>query len=272
MIESPDAKGLVYKITARLYRHGLNIVSNGEFVEHDSRNFFMRTEMEGDADRDLLLKELRDVLPDDASIRLQPRDKKKIVVLATKEAHCLGDILVRCQFDEMNAELMAVISNHDRLEDLVVQNGYPFHHISHEGLTREEHEQQVIDQIEAYTPDYIILAKYMRILTPTMVSRFTHRMVNIHHSFLPAFIGANPYRQAYERGVKIIGATAHFVTDNLDEGPIIAQDVFRVGHQHSSQQLAKAGHNVEKMVLNRALYLVLEDRVFISGNKTVIFE
>ncbi len=271
-ITSTDDKGLVFRVTRCLLEHDLNIVSNGEFVEHDSGKFFMRTEIEGELDRDQVKAELEEALPEGAVIGLEPPRQKRIVVLVTKEAHCLGDILVRCQFDEMNAELLAVVSNHERLRDLVENAGFPFHYIPHKGLSREAHEAQVIEAIEPYAPDYLVLAKYMRILTPNLVARYPNRILNIHHSFLPAFIGANPYRQAFERGVKIIGATAHFVTEDLDEGPIIAQSVFPVGHQYSATQLAKAGRNVEKFVLNRALYLVLEDRVFVSGNKTIIFE
>jgi formyltetrahydrofolate deformylase len=272
MIQSSDRKGLVYKVTECLFRHDLNIVANGEFVEHDTGRFFMRTELEGDVDQDTLHRELKSVLPEEATLKLETPRPKKIVAMVTKEPHCIGDILVRCQYDEMNAELLAVVGNNERLRPLVEQAGFPFHYVPHQDKSREEHEDEVIDIVESYSPDYVVLAKYMRILTPKMVNKFHHRMVNIHHSFLPAFIGANPYRQAYERGVKIIGATAHFVTDNLDEGPIIAQDVTRVEHHLSATKMAQAGRNVEKHVLNRALYLVFEDRVFISGNRTIIFE
>ncbi|MEO8206242.1 MAG: formyltetrahydrofolate deformylase [Chthoniobacterales bacterium] len=271
-IESPDKKGLVYRITECLCRHDMNILSNGEFVETETGRFFMRTEVEGEADKETLQDELRKVLPSEADIEWSDPRPKKIVVLASKEPHCLGDILVRCQFGEMNAHLLGVIANHDRLRSLVEPLGHPFHLVPHTDISREEHEAAIMTILDDLAPDYIVLAKYMRILTPALVSRYSRRIINIHHSFLPAFIGANPYRQAYERGVKIIGATAHFVTNNLDEGPIIAQDVFRVLHGFSPAQMAKAGHNVEKHVLNRAMYLVLENRVFISGNKTIIFE
>lgn len=271
-IQSPDRRGLVYRVTELLYRHDLNILANGEFVETETGRFFMRTEVEGVADREALLGELRAALPAEAEIEWVEPQPKKIVALVSKEPHCIGDIIVRCQFGEMNAQLLGVIGNHDRLRPLVEPLGNPFHFVPHADLSREEHEAKVIEILDELAPDYIVLAKYMRILTPAFVQRYAGRIINIHHSFLPAFIGANPYRQAYDRGVKIIGATAHFVTDNLDEGPIIAQDVFRVLHGFSPAQMAKAGHNVEKHVLNRAMYLVLEDRVFISGNKTIIFE
>jgi formyltetrahydrofolate deformylase len=148
----------------------------------------------------------------------------------------------------------------------------PFHHISHEEYSKEEFEQQVIQTIECYTPDYLVLAKYMRILSPYFVSKFPMRIINIHHSFLPAFIGANPYRKAFERGVKLIGATAHFVSNELDEGPIIAQQIIPVNHTFTAATMVKAGQEIETSVLAKALKLVFEDRVFVSKNKTVIFE
>jgi formyltetrahydrofolate deformylase len=148
----------------------------------------------------------------------------------------------------------------------------PFHYVPHNDLSREDHEAQITEIIGSYRPDYLVLAKFMRVLTPAFTRQYANRIVNIHHSFLPAFIGANPYRQAYQRGVKIIGATAHFVSDDLDEGPIITQDVIHINHSKSAAQLAMAGKDVEKVVLAKALKLVLEDRVFIYGNRTIIFE
>ncbi|MCL4115948.1 UNVERIFIED_CONTAM: hypothetical protein GTU68_032766 [Idotea baltica] len=191
--------------------------------------------------------------------------------MCTTEPHCIGDLLVRNEFGTMNTEIVGVISNHEKLRSLVERFNLPFHFISHKNKERIEHENEIHEILEQYEPEYIVLAKYMRILTPSFVARYKHRLINIHHSFLPAFIGANPYRQAYERGVKIIGATAHFVTDNLDEGPIIAQDVKRVGHRFSAKDMSKAGKDVEKIVLANALSLVFNERVFIHGNKTIIF-
>lgn len=271
-IQSPDERGLIYRITERLYRRDLNILANGEFVETETGRFFMRTEVAGGVDKDALLDELREALPAEAEIEWVAPRPKKIVALVSKEPHCLGDILVRCQFGEMNAQLLGVIGNHDRLRSLAEPLGHRFHLLPHANLSREDHEAHLIEILDELVPDYIVLAKYMRILTPAFVQRYAGRIINIHHSFLPAFIGANPYRQAHDRGVKIIGATAHFVTANLDEGPIIAQDVLDVAHQLSPAQMAAAGRNVEIQVLNRALSYVFEDRVFISGNKTIIFD
>ncbi|MFN4146580.1 MAG: formyltetrahydrofolate deformylase, partial [Runella sp.] len=166
--------------------------------------------------------------------------------------------------------IQAVISNYNTLQPLVSKFGIPFHYISHEHRSRDEHEEAILRTLEIYQPEFLVLAKYMRILTPDFVKHFPCRVVNIHHSFLPAFIGANPYRQAYERGVKIIGATAHFVNDSLDEGPIIAQDVKEVDHRLTPTDMATLGKDTEKLVLTKALKLVFNDRVFIHGNRTII--
>lgn len=272
LIHCPDQPGLVHNITGVLYRHHLNIISNGEFVEKDNNYFFMRTEFSGTSDPDVLRKELTEVLPASANMRLTARQKKDIVIMVTREYHCLSDLLVRHAFGELDAHIRAVISNHNNLEELTQKFNIPFHHLPHENLSREEHEQQLLKVLASYKPDLIVLAKYMRVLTADFVSQFTNRIINIHHSFLPAFIGAHPYQQAYDRGVKIIGATAHFVNNNLDEGPIIAQNVIPVAHTHSAKEMAQAGRDVEKIVLARSLKLVLEERVFVFKNKTVIFD
>jgi formyltetrahydrofolate deformylase len=272
LIDCPDETGLVYRVTGVLYRRGCNVVSNNEFVDHDAGQFFMRTEFAGDLDPETIVSELRAALPKTAVIRLADDVPRRIVVLATKEPHCLGDLLIRHEFGDLNSEILAVISNHETLGGLVRKFGVPFHCLAHEGVTREGHEAAVLKQISHYAPEYIVLAKYMRILTPAFVERFPQRIINIHHSFLPAFTGAGPYRQAFERGVKIIGATAHYVNAGLDTGPIIAQDVIPVDHGHSAADMARAGRDVEQIVLARALRLVFEERVFLSGNRTIIFE
>ncbi|MDJ1499074.1 formyltetrahydrofolate deformylase [Xanthocytophaga agilis] len=271
-IDCPDAKGLVHKITGVLYHHDSNVIRNDEFVDRTTGHFFMRTEFSGNIQPDKILQGLRGLLPDNSTISLTTTQTKKVVILATKEHHCLSDLLIRNKFQDLNMDILAVISNHTLLQELTERFSVPFHFISHEHLSREDHETEVLKTIQLYQPDYVILAKYMRILTPAFTSQYTNRMINIHHSFLPAFIGANPYKQAFERGVKIIGATAHFVNEDLDEGPIIMQDVIHVDHSKTASDMAQAGHDVEKIVLAKALKLVLEDRVFIKGNKTIIFE
>jgi formyltetrahydrofolate deformylase len=272
LIHCPDESGLIAKITGVLYRHELNIVSNAEFVERHTDYFFMRTEFSGTINKVALLHELEQLLPQGALLKLSDGQKKNIVLLVTKEHHCLSDLLVRHAFGELNANIKAVVSNYNALEDLTTKFGVPFHHIAHEGKTREQHEMEVADVVQAYDPEFLVLAKYMRILSPAFIQQYSNRIINIHHSFLPAFVGASPYAQAYERGVKIIGATAHFVNDNLDEGPIITQSTLPVTHSHSAKEMAQAGRDVEKIVLANALRLVFHERVFVHGNKTIVFE
>lgn len=272
LVGCKDEKGLVHRITGVLFEAGLNIVRNGEFVDGESNRFYMRTDVEGAVDSAGLCRALAEVLPADAWIEMRSPRPKKIAVLATKEYHCLGDLLLRHANGDLNAQICAVLSNHEVLEDLVRTFDLPFHCISHVGMARDEHERLLIEQLGEYELDYVVLAKYMRILSPDFVRAFAHRIVNIHHSFLPAFIGANPYRQAFERGVKIIGATAHFVTDDLDEGPIVAQSVLPVDHRQTARDMARAGREVEKIALSRALDLVFADRVVVVGNRTIIFD
>ena len=232
----------------------------------------MRTEFSGSFNSDELLNDLQATLPVGVHIKLSDNRKKNIVLLATREHHCLGDLLLRHAFNELQANILCVISNYEVLRGLTEKFSIPFYFIDHENKSREEHEAEVLKKIEEYDPEFLVLAKYMRILSPEIVTKFSDRIINIHHSFLPAFVGANPYVQAYERGVKIIGATAHFVNDNLDEGPIIAQSIIPVTHSQSAKEMAQAGRDVEKIVLANALQLVFNERVFVYRNKTVIFD
>ncbi|WPC73229.1 formyltetrahydrofolate deformylase [Vibrio porteresiae] len=265
-----DEPGLISKITNICYKHQLNIIHNSEFVDNTSSQFFMRTELEGYFNDETFLADLDQALPKGAQHQLVSSGRKRIVILVTKESHCLGDILMKNYDGSLDVEIAAVIGNYDKLQTLTERFDIPYHFVSHEGLTRDQHDQQVLEVINQYQPDYLVLAKYMRILTPEFVNQYPHRIINIHHSFLPAFIGAKPYQQAYDRGVKIIGATAHFVTSNLDEGPIIKQDVIPVDHTFSAHDMAQAGRDVEKNVLSKALGKVLNDHVFVLGNKTII--
>ncbi len=272
LVECADRRGLVHAITGLLLQQGVNVVGNQEFVDRGSARFFMRTEFDGAVVAAQLEAEVRAALPASAHVRLSNLIPKRIVVLASKEHHCLGDILIRHAFGELNAQVLAVLGNHPILQPLVAKFDLPFHFVGHDALTREAHEAEMLKIIERLQPDYLVLAKYMRVLTPEFVRRFPARIVNIHHSFLPAFVGARPYQQAFDRGVKVIGATAHFVTEKLDEGPIIVQQVIPVDHTHTAHNLTQAGRDVEQMVLARALRLVFEDRVFLCGNRTVIFD
>jgi len=270
LIETNDTKGLVYKISEILYKHDLNIVNNAEYVDNETNNFFMRTVITGNFNTSELLNHIKNILSKNSIIKLNKKEKKNIVILATKEMHCLGDLLIKYIAGQLDANITAVISNHNSLKELVEKFNIPFEYVSHENLTREDHEKLIIKAIKRYDYELIVLAKYMRILTANFVDTFKNQVLNIHHSFLPAFVGANPYKQAFQRGVKIIGATSHWVTNDLDEGPIIAQDITRIDHTYSWEDMRDAGQNVEKAVLSNALDLVLKDRVFMHGNKTVI--
>lgn len=272
LIACPDQTGLIHKITGVLLRHSLNITETQEFVDHTIQRFFMRIQFEGESGTQNLEQELRKVLPQGAFCqvtRLQPR---KVVVLVSKELHCLGDLLLRHSMGELQAEILAVVSQNEEGRSLSKRFDIPFHHIPVKTLSREEHEGEILKIINPYKPAYLILARYMRIFSEGFIGRFPQRILNIHHSFLPAFIGKNPYEQAYERGVKIIGATAHFVTENLDEGPIITQEVIPVNHAHDPSEMARRGQDVEKIVLARATELVFEDRVLMDGRRTIVFE
>lgn len=270
-VKCEDCPGLIYKITKALFDQSVNIISQDEFVDKANGAFFTRATFEGSIDELKLKAKLREEIGDAAELKIIPKAKKKIVVLATKEHHCLADLLTRHHFNELNADIQAVISNHNHLRELTEKFDLPYHYISTKALTRKQHEAKVREQLSQYSFDYIVLAKYMRILLPEFVGIFKDRIINIHHSFLPSFIGANPYRQAFSRGVKIIGATAHFVTDDLDEGPIIEQGVIRVDHTMGVKAMAAAGKNVERDVLIKALNLVFSDKVMLNGKRTVVF-
>ena len=272
LIDANDEKGLVHKVSTIFFQSDLNILSNSEFVDKENNKFFMRSVVDGDINKKELTDAIDAVLPENSSVKVIEPKKKNIIIMATKELHALGDILIRHESGELEANILAVVSNYDKLESLVKKFNIPYITVSHENLERPEHEAKVIEAIDGFEDvDYIVLAKYMRILTPTFVEHYENKIINIHHSFLPAFIGANPYKQAYDRGVKIIGATAHFVNNNLDEGPIIAQEIKHVDHAYSWRDMQRSGRDVEKVVLSRALKLALEDRIFVYANKTVIF-
>ena len=272
LIDANDEKGLVHKVSTIFYNFDLNILSNSEFVDKENNKFFMRSVVDGDVNLEELKATIVEALPNNTSVEVIAPKKKNIIIMATKEMHALGDILIRHEAGELEANILAVVSNYDKLESLVSKFDIPYITISHENLERSEHESKIVECIESFGHvDYIVLAKYMRILTPRFVEAFEDKIINIHHSFLPAFIGANPYKQAYDRGVKIIGATSHFVNNNLDEGPIIAQEVIHVDHAYGWRDMQRKGKDVEKVVLSRALKLALEDRIFVFANKTVIF-
>lgn len=270
LIDSPDKRGLVYIISSIIFKMGFNIEKNDEFVDKENKHFFMRTKVKSNKNitENEIYENLKKELPEDSNISIFKDFKKSIVILCSKEIHCLGDILIKHDSGELDIDIKAIISNHKNLENLTKKFNIPYFFISHEMANQEE---IIIQKCMELNPSYIILAKYMRILSPRFTKKFFQKIINIHHSFLPAFIGANPYKQAYERGVKIIGATAHFVNDELDCGPIICQDIMQVSHNYSWKDMQKAGRNIERLVLAKAINLAIENKIFIHKNKTIIF-
>ena len=272
VIQCKDSVGLVAAISTVLADAGYNIVSMREHVDQEENKFFARIVVDHIADPKSLENDIENVLPPNAIVKVNPLPEKNIVVLVTKEYHCLSDILTRNHFKTLEANVQCVIGNHPDLMNITERFDIPFHMVSHENKSKQDFEAELMDVILPYQPDYLVLAKFMRILSQEFVTAFMLKIINIHHSFLPAFTGANPYRQAYTRGVKIIGATAHFVTNDLDEGPIITQKIIPVNHSLTLTDLVKAGRENETAALAKAMQLVFEDRVFVYNNKTVVFE
>jgi len=272
IIQCNDRVGLVADIATVLAKSGCNIVSMREHVDSEENKFFVRIVADGISTPTDIENAIIRVLPANAIVRVNPVPEKNIAVLVTKEYHCLSDILTRNHFKTLGANVQCVIGNHPDLKNISERFEIPFHYVSHENKSKESFESDLTNTILPYKPDYLILAKFMRILSPEFVNSFKLKIINIHHSFLPAFIGANPYKQAYKRGVKIIGATAHFVTNDLDDGPIIVQKTTMINHSHKLSDLIKAGRENETAALVKAMQLVFEDRVFVYNNKTVVFE
>lgn len=272
LFECVDQRGITAKITTILHNHDLNIVSIFEHVDVASQRFFMRLEVEGTIEKESLLAECLKSLGQESIIIFPDNLPKKLVVFASKEPYCLADLAVRCLYKELNCQILACISDHPDLKCLAQRFDIPYHYIPVTGLTRQEHEKAVLETLKGYSHEYLVMAKYMRILSSHFVDQYVNKIINIHHSFLPAFIGLNPYPEAHQRGVKLIGATAHFVTVDLDDGPIIAQDTMAVNHATSVSDMQIVGHDIEKKCLARALHLISEDRIFTYNNKTVIFE
>ncbi|RDC56796.1 formyltetrahydrofolate deformylase [Pedobacter chinensis] len=273
LISCPDQVGLVTNITRILAAHQLNIIAMREFVDEANKAFFTRIACTGELkDTNLLEEKLLETLPDAAEVNVITRKEKQIAVLVTKEYHCLAEILIKNQFKTLGANVQCVIGNYESLRNFSEKLGIPYFFVDHNNKEKAQFEAEIKEILNHFDLDYLVLAKFMRILSADFVKDYAGKVINIHHSFLPAFIGANPYKQAFERGVKIIGATAHFVTDHLDEGPIITQHTTHIDHNFSVKDMVRAGKEIEKKVLLEALELIFEDRVFVSGNKTVIFK
>ena len=276
IVTCPDSTGLIAAVTEFISQHGGWITEANQYSDPGSNYFFMRYEIRAQS-LPFDLEEFKTLfrpLADKFNMQWQLHDsniKKRVVLMASKQAHCLSDLLYRWRSDEMRFEIACVISNHDDLRSYVEWHDIPYYHVPVSPETKPEAFSQVTEIIEQANADLIVLARYMQILPPDMCSQYPGQIINIHHSSLPAFVGARPYHQAYERGVKLIGATCHYVTEELDAGPIIDQDVVRVSHHNSVDEMIRLGKDVEKNVLARGVRHHLEDRVLIHGNKTIVF-
>jgi len=276
LISCPDRAGIVATVSQFLYEHGANIIQSDQYtMDPEGGMFFMRIEFDLDNLESALptLQEDFTRVADRFSMKwsvYRAGRRKRIAVLVSKEDHCLLELLWQWQAGDLNAEISMVISNHDDMRSLVESYGIPYYHIPVTADTKAEAERKQLEMTEGKI-DLIILARYMQIVTPKFIERFTNRIINIHHSFLPAFVGGKPYHQAYSRGVKLIGATAHYVTDELDAGPIIEQDVQRVSHRENVNELKRMGRHIERTVLARAVRWHVEDRLVVYQNKTVVF-
>ena len=268
----PDAKRIVAKVTGFLAEHDAFIHESNQYG--NTANFFMRCVFSSNALSDENFSQKFSPIASalQAKFELHRADAElKTLILVSKASHCLNDLLHRWKTKVLPIDICAVVSNHPDLEEMVKNNHLPFHHMPVHKENKEEQEKELYKLFESTGAELIILARYMQILTPFLTKRLFGKAINIHHSFLPSFKGAKPYHQAYDRGVKLIGATAHYITDDLDEGPIIEQEVLRVTHHYTPQDLTHAGWDVESRVLSRAVKLHVEHRVFINGNKTIIF-
>ena len=272
IIKCKDKKGLIYLISKVFFDLNLNIEQNSEFTDKESNTFFMRSLLYGKINKLILRKKLEAILPQNKILKIISSKKKQIVIFVSKEFHIIGDILIKFLEKKLNADIKAIISNHIDLQNMVNKFNIPYHYVSFENINRENHEDIILKILKNINFDYIILAKYMRILTPNFINLYKNMIINIHHSFLPAFIGANPYQQAYDRGVKIIGATSHFVINDLDEGPIIHQDTILINHNQNKEDIKNIGRDIEKSVMSITLELLFNDKILITdSNKTVIF-
>jgi formyltetrahydrofolate deformylase len=272
-LSCPDKSGIVHAVTGLLAAQNLTILDLQQFSDVDSKTFFMRVHFGHSDDLTELksgLKELAQKMDMDYDVRAVSH-KPKVLIMVSKIGHCLNDLLYRVKSGQLKIEVPLIVSNHPEFASLAESYGIPFHHLPVTKDTKEHQEQQILDLIKEHDIDLIVLARYMQVLTPRLCAEMSGKIINIHHSFLPSFKGAKPYHQAYDRGVKIIGATAHFVTSDLDEGPIIEQRIARVDHAMRPGMLVEEGSNVESQVLAAAVKWWSERRVFLNGGKTVVF-
>ena len=272
-LECLDQPGIVHSMTTAVLHSAGNIIENQQFTDPKTKLFVMRTRLQTNESLEnlekILTQELSHLSP---QLHIRPTaSKKRALVLVTSESHCLRDLFYLQELNELPIEIPAVISNHEHLRKLVEDHGIPFHHIDTASIGKEKSEEHILKMVLELQVDFLVLARYMQILSPEFCEKLPGRIINIHHSFLPGFKGAKPYHQAHDRGVKIIGATAHFVTSELDDGPIIQQDVEHVSHADSPEDLVAIGRDIERRILSQAVKLYAQDRIFIVGKRTVIF-
>ncbi len=275
-INCPDQRGIIAQFTGVLYDHGANVLNLEQHVEPDAKLFFMRIhadlsnmEISEDALHEILMAQVKKM---NAKIQFYyPENRQKMAIFVTREAAPLYDLLIKHQSGELPCEIPCILSNHQDLKNTAKQFNIPFHHLPLSPETKSDQENAIREIIKKENIDLLVLARYMQILSSAFVTDYQGRIINIHHGFLPAFKGNNPYRKAWERGVKMIGATAHYVTADLDEGPIIEQDVVSVNHQHSVQEMIQAGRDIERRVLTSAVKAHLQHRIILDGQRTIIF-
>lgn len=272
-----DQPGIVATVSQFIHEHDGNIVQSDQYsTDPTGGMFFMRIEFDL-PDYDTSFNKMNhQFIPIAETYQIEwhltsAKKTKRMAIFVSKEDHCLIELLWKWQSKELACDISMVISNHPDFRHLVESYGIPFHHIPVSKDTKEAAEQKQVELMIKNKIDFIVLARYMQILSPYFVSLFPNQIINIHHSFLPAFMGANPYAKAFERGVKLIGATAHYVTDELDHGPIIEQDVLRVNHRYTTEQLKVGGRNIERQTLTRAVSWHIEDKIIIHANKTIVF-
>lgn len=275
-LSCPDRVGIVAAVSGLIAQYQGWIVEANHHADGVARRFFMRQEILADSlpfDLDTLRQKFAPIAAEfgmDWRIT-DSAQKKRVVILVSRQEHCLYDLLARWQSKELDVDIPCVISNHETLRGFVEWHGIPFHHVPVTPETKSAAFAEVRRLFDAADADTLVLARYMQILPPELCRAYPGRILNIHHSFLPSFVGARPYHQAFERGVKLIGATCHYVTEDLDQGPIIEQDVIRIDHSDSPEDMVRYGKDIEKTVLARGLRYHLEDRVLVHGNKTVVF-
>jgi formyltetrahydrofolate deformylase len=276
LIQCPDQKGLVSRISTFFYQRGFNILHCQQYTDLQNDLYFMRVKLDLDSlstSRRALEEEFEEFgKPFNLLWSVHYSDYiQKVAILVSKASHCLYDLLLRQQEGEIRCEIPVIISNHPALEPVADKFRIPFHCLPVNKETKAEQEGELRKLLKKYHIDLVVLARYMQVLSKPLVEEFEGKIINIHHAFLPAFQGASPYQRAYDRGVKMIGATAHYATAELDEGPIIDQDVERVTHEDSTEDLVRIGKDIERIVLARAVKAHLEHRIIISGKRTIVF-